>query len=30
MGQRYFAADELAQHVLAGFLMVKLTGQVAE
>jgi [ribosomal protein S18]-alanine N-acetyltransferase len=29
-GQRYFAADEIAQHVLAGFLEVKLTGQVAE
>jgi ribosomal-protein-alanine N-acetyltransferase len=29
-GQRYFAADELAGHTLAGFLMVKLTGPVAE
>jgi [ribosomal protein S18]-alanine N-acetyltransferase len=28
--QRYFAADEIAQHELAGFLMVKLTGPVAE
>jgi hypothetical protein len=25
-GQRYFAADELAGHTVAGFLMVKLTG----
>ena len=29
-GQRYFAADELAQHELAGFLVVKLTGRAAE
>jgi len=29
-GQRYFAADEIAQHELAGFLVVKLTGRVAE
>jgi len=29
-GQRYFAADEMAQHELAGFLAVKLAGQVAE
>jgi ribosomal-protein-alanine N-acetyltransferase len=29
-GQRYFAADEIAQHELAGFLMVKLTGRIAE
>ena len=29
-GQQYFAADELAAHTLAGFLMVKLTGPVAE
>jgi ribosomal-protein-alanine N-acetyltransferase len=29
-GQRYFAADELAGHTLAGSLMVKLTGPVAE
>ncbi len=30
MGQRYFAADEIAAHELAGFLVVKLTGRVAE
>jgi ribosomal-protein-alanine N-acetyltransferase len=30
MGQRYFAADQIAHHELAGFLVVKLTGQVAE
>jgi [ribosomal protein S18]-alanine N-acetyltransferase len=29
-GQRYFAADELAGHTLAGLLVVKLTGPVAE
>ena len=29
-GQRYFAADELAEHQLAGFLVVRLTGRVAE
>jgi ribosomal-protein-alanine N-acetyltransferase len=29
-GQRYFAADVTAQHELAGFLVVKLTGQLAE
>lgn len=29
-GQRYFAADELDGHTLAGFLMVKLSGPVAE
>ena len=29
-GQRYFAADELDGHTLAGFLVVKLTGAVAE
>jgi [ribosomal protein S18]-alanine N-acetyltransferase len=29
-GHRYFAVDELGQHRLAGFLMVKLTGRVAE
>ena len=29
-GHRYFAADELAQHELAGFLVVKLAGRVAE
>lgn len=29
-GQRYFAADEIAQHELAGFLVVKLAGRVAE
>jgi ribosomal-protein-alanine N-acetyltransferase len=29
-GQRYFAADEMAHHELAGFLVVKLTGRVAE
>lgn len=29
-GQHYFAADELATRTLAGFLMVKLTGRVAE
>jgi len=29
-GSRYFAADELAGHELAGFLMVKLHGRVAE
>jgi len=29
-GQRYFAADEIAQHKLAGFLAVKLAGRVAE
>jgi [ribosomal protein S18]-alanine N-acetyltransferase len=29
-GHHYFAADELMQHELAGFLMVKLTGRVAE
>ena len=29
-GHRYFAADELGQHKLAGVLVVKLTGQVAE
>jgi [ribosomal protein S18]-alanine N-acetyltransferase len=29
-GQRYFAADELAAHTLAGFLVVKLAGRVAE
>jgi [ribosomal protein S18]-alanine N-acetyltransferase len=28
-GYRYFAADELRQHKLAGFLVVKLTGRVA-
>lgn len=30
MGHRDFAVDELGQHQLAGFLMVKLTGRVAE
>ena len=29
-GRRYFAADDVARHELAGFLMVKLTGRVAE
>jgi [ribosomal protein S18]-alanine N-acetyltransferase len=29
-GRRYFAADELVEHTLAGFLVVKLTGRVAE
>jgi [ribosomal protein S18]-alanine N-acetyltransferase len=29
-GHRYFAADELNRHKLAGFLVVKLTGRVAE
>jgi [ribosomal protein S18]-alanine N-acetyltransferase len=29
-GQRYFAADAIAHHELAGFLAVKLTGPVAE
>ena len=29
-GRRYLAADDKAQHQLAGFLVVKLTGQVAE
>ena len=29
-GRRYFAADETPQHQLAGFLVVKLTGRVAE
>ena len=29
-GQRYFAADELTGHTLAGSLVVKLTGPVAE
>ena len=29
-GHRYFAVDELGQHKLAGFVMVKLTGRVAE
>jgi ribosomal-protein-alanine N-acetyltransferase len=29
-GHRYFAADELGQHELAGFLVVKLHGRVAE
>jgi len=29
-GQRYFAADEIAHHELAGFLVVKLTGREAE
>jgi ribosomal-protein-alanine N-acetyltransferase len=29
-GQQYFAADELTDHTLAGFLMVKLAGPVAE
>ena len=29
-GQRYFAADELDAHTLAGFMVVKLTGTVAE
>jgi ribosomal-protein-alanine N-acetyltransferase len=29
-GRRYFAADEMTQHRLAGFLVVKLTGTVAE
>lgn len=29
-GQRYFAADELADHTLAGLLVVKVTGPVAE
>ena len=29
-GRRYFAADDKAHHQLAGFLVVKLTGQVAE
>ena len=29
-GQRYFAADKLADHTLAGFVMVKLTGSTAE
>lgn len=29
-GHRYFAVDEMGQHGLAGFLVVKLTGPVAE
>ncbi len=29
-GRRYFAADEMEGHTLAGFLMVKLHGLVAE
>jgi len=29
-GKRYFAADELAKRTLAGVLVVKLTGRVAE
>lgn len=29
-GHRYFAADEVAGHELAGFLVVKLSGHVAE
>lgn len=29
-GRRYFAADDRAERSLAGFLMVKLTGRVAE
>ena len=29
-GKRYFAADELAARTLAGVLVVKLTGRVAE
>jgi [ribosomal protein S18]-alanine N-acetyltransferase len=29
-GHRYFAADEEARHELAGFLVVKLSGRVAE
>ena len=29
-GRRYFAADEMSQHKLAGLLVVKLTGTVAE
>ncbi len=29
-GQRYFAANELTGHTLAGFVMVKLAGPVAE
>ena len=29
-GKSYFAADELAAHTLAGLLVVKLTGRVAE
>jgi [ribosomal protein S18]-alanine N-acetyltransferase len=29
-GRRYFAADEVARHELAGFLVVKLSGRVAE
>jgi [ribosomal protein S18]-alanine N-acetyltransferase len=29
-GRRYFAADDRAQHQLAGVLVVKLTGPVAE
>src|SRR6516162_5986909 len=29
-GRRYFAADELGRPELAGFLVVKLTGRVAE
>jgi len=29
-GRRYFAADELDGHTLAGLLVVKLTGSVAE
>jgi hypothetical protein len=29
-GRCYFAADDLADHTLSGFLMVKLTGPVAE
>jgi [ribosomal protein S18]-alanine N-acetyltransferase len=29
-GRRYFAADDVPRHELAGFLMVKLTGRVAE
>jgi ribosomal-protein-alanine N-acetyltransferase len=29
-GRRYFAADERPRHQLAGFLVVKLTGRVAE
>jgi len=29
-GRRYFAADDLTGQTLAGFLMAKLTGTVAE
>ena len=29
-GHRYFAADELGRHELAGFVVVKLTGRVAD